>query len=134
MTTAGWQELVAQFDGLDERARLQVLLEFGEDLAPVSPEPDWRRVTGCQVPVFLRTRALDGRVELRISVSPSAPVVRGYAGLLQAGVDGAVLGPPAYPPRDLPERLGLPRAVSPLRLRGLYALTEAVTDELRRLR
>ena len=69
-------------------------------------------------------------VRLHFSAPPEAPTTRGFAGILSEGLDGqsaeAVLSVPA----DLPLRLSLTEAVSPLRLRGMSGMLSRIQRQV----
>ncbi len=54
------------------------------------------QVHECQTPFFLATRLEEGKVRVFFDAPPESPTVRGYAGILAAGLDGetpeAILG------------------------------------------
>jgi cysteine desulfuration protein SufE len=80
------------------------------------------QVHECQTPVFLLARLQDGKIYYQIDVPYEAPTVRGFAGILYEGLNGASPAAIVATPNDLYQRLGLHKVLSPLRLRGLTAL------------
>jgi cysteine desulfuration protein SufE len=80
------------------------------------------QVHECQTPVFLLAQLADGKVYYHIDVPQEAPTVRGFAGILYEGLNGAPPAAIVATPNDLYQRLGLHKVLSPLRLRGLTAL------------
>ncbi|WP_125612813.1 SufE family protein [Specibacter cremeus] len=128
---AGLAEIVKDFQDLPERERLQLLLEFSRDLPPL-PErfanhPELlEQVLECQSPLFVTVEAEktdDGDiVRLYFQAPPEAPTTRGFASVLHAGLDGLSAAEILAVPDDMPELLGLTRAVSPLRMRGMSAM------------
>lgn len=124
-------EIVEEFTALGERDRLLLLLEFSKDL----PDPPSRlsaagstaleRVPECQSPVFLAVEVADDperTVRLFFQAPDEAPTTKGFAGVLHGGLDGRPAAEVLGVPTDLGDRLGLARAVSPLRLRGLSGM------------
>ena len=79
------------------------------------------QVHECQSPVFLQASLQDGRMVYHIDVPREAPTVRGFAGILRTGLNGATPAAVAAAPANLYQQLGLHRVISPLRLRGLTA-------------
>ncbi|MDQ1290130.1 MAG: cysteine desulfuration protein SufE, partial [Actinomycetota bacterium] len=118
--------IVDDFRETPERQRLELLLEFGEELPPLparleadpgSMEP----VTECRSPLFLLAEPdapgqLDSPVHLYFSAPAEAPTTRGFAAVLAVGLDGLPAEAVLAVPDDLPRLLGLGTAVSPLRL------------------
>ncbi|WP_411376236.1 SufE family protein [Arthrobacter sp. MPF02] len=126
-------EIVDDFQALSEPERLQLLLEFSEGL-PELPErltnhPELlEQVVECQSPLFLtiETEKDDaGRpaaVRLFFRAPVEAPTTRGFAGVLHEGLDGLPPEVILSVPDDMPELLGLTRAITPLRMRGMTAM------------
>jgi len=125
--------IVDDFQALSEPERLQLLLEFSEGL-PELPErlkdhPELlEQVVECQSPLFLtiETEKDDagpaGVVHLYFKAPAEAPTTRGFAGVLHEGLDGLSAGEILSVPDDMPELLGLTRAITPLRMRGMTAM------------
>ena len=141
---------------LPAEERVQLLVELGDEL----PDPPERlrvepglleAVRECQSPIYVRAEvgpagggsptpdgaagsAVDGSavdvVHLHVSAPPQAPVTRGFAGLLHAGVDGRPVDEVLDLPADLPARLSLEGIVSPLRLRGMAGLLARVQRQV----
>jgi len=80
------------------------------------------QVDECQIPVFLSAQLHEGTVHYYIDVPRDAPTMRGFAGLLHAGLHGATPAAIAATPDDLCQLLGLQKALGSLRVRGLTAL------------
>ncbi|RAX15164.1 SufE family protein [Pseudarthrobacter sp. AG30] len=125
--------IVDDFQALSEPERLQLLLEFSEGL-PELPDrlkdhPELlEQVVECQSPLFLtiETEKNDdgpaGVVHLYFKAPAEAPTTRGFAGVLHEGLDGLSAGEILSVPDDMPELLGLTRAITPLRMRGMTAM------------
>ncbi|KRE65728.1 cysteine desufuration protein SufE [Arthrobacter sp. Soil736] len=126
-------EIVDDFQALTEPDRLQLLLEFSRAL-PELPErlrdhPELlEQVVECQSPLFLTIEAEkddDGSpaaFRLFFKAPPEAPTTRGFAGVLHEGLDGLTAQEILAVPDDMPELLGLTRAITPLRMRGMTAM------------
>ncbi|QOT17414.1 SufE family protein [Paenarthrobacter sp. YJN-5] len=125
-------EIVDDFQALSEPERLQLLLEFSRGL-PELPErltnhPELlEQVVECQSPLFLTIeseRKTDGPSAYRLffKAPPEAPTTRGFAGVLHEGLDGLTAAEILAVPDDMPELLGLTRAITPLRMRGMTAM------------
>jgi len=125
--------IVDDFQALSEPERLQLLLEFSEGL-PELPDrlkdhPELlEQVVECQSPLFLtiETESNDagpaGEVRLYFKAPAEAPTTRGFAGVLHEGLDGLSAAEILSVPDDMPELLGLTRAITPLRMRGMTAM------------
>jgi cysteine desulfuration protein SufE len=132
-------EIVEDFLAVSERERLQLLLEFSEAL-PAMPEryaehPELMEpVPECQSPVFLVTEVgddPDATVHLHFSAPREAPTTRGFAGILREGLDGLPAAAVLAAPDDVSSQLGLERAVSPLRLRGMAGMLWRIKRQVR---
>ena len=130
---ASLAEIVDDFQALTEPERLQLLLEFSREL-PELPDrlkdhPELlEQVVECQSPLFLtiETEKHDagsaGAIRLYFKAPPEAPTTRGFAGVLHEGLDGLSAAEILAVPDDMPELLGLTRAITPLRMRGMTAM------------
>ena len=131
--------IVEDFLAVTERERLQLLLEFSEGLPAVparfTDHPELLEpVPECQSPVFLVTEVGDdpeATVHLHFSAPREAPTTRGFAGILHEGLDGLPAAAVLAAPDDISSRLGLERAVSPLRLRGMAGMLWRIKRQVR---
>lgn len=133
-------EIATEFHELAIPDRLQLLLEFSKEL-PALPErytehPELLEpVPECQSPIFLITEVDGGgpgaAVRLYFSAPPEAPTTRGFAGILSEGLDGLSAQEVLDVPMDLPHRLALGEAVSPLRLNGMGAMLTRIKRQVR---
>ena len=130
-------EIREEFLALDVRNRLQLLLEFSNELpelpARYADNPDLlERVVECQSPVFLFVEVTDGRVHLHATAPREAPTTRGFASILAQGLDGLTVEQVLDDvPDDYPQTIGLTEAVSPLRIRGMTALLGRAKRQIR---
>ncbi|MYM19773.1 cysteine desulfuration protein SufE [Brevibacterium sp. 5221] len=142
----GLQEIADDFAALSGPDRLQLLLEFSEELpalpARLAEDPGLLEpVPECQSPIFLTVEvdgAGDGQpappdaaVRLFFSAPPEAPTTRGFAGILAEGLDGSSAETVLAVPADLPLRLSLEDQVSPLRLRGMGGMLGRIQRQVR---
>ena len=134
------QEIVDDFNAMAGKDRLQLLLEFSQEL-PALPgryaehhdllEP----VPECQSPVFLAVEVdPDATVRLFFDAPPEAPTTRGFAGILHAGLDGLDADEVLATPGEFSSQLGLQELVSPLRLRGMAAMLGRIKRQIRNQR
>lgn len=121
-------EIVEEFSEVPEADRLELLLEYSRELPELPPHlaehPELlEQVIECQSPLFLIVEVgADRVVHLFFSAPPQAPTTRGFASVLAAGLDGSSAEEILAVPEDMPSRLGLSRALSPLRMRGMSAM------------
>ncbi|CAN5363277.1 SufE family protein [soil metagenome] len=141
MTNEELPELLAEiredFLGLEVRERLQLLLEFSNEL-PELPEryrehPDlFERVEECQSPVFIFTEVDEHRIVHLFAIAPKeAPTTRGFASIIVQGLAGLTVEEVLAVPDDYPQTIGLTEAVSPLRIRGMTALLGRAKRQVR---
>ncbi len=130
-------EIRDDFLGLEQRDRLQLLLEFSNGL-PELPEryrehPDLlERVEECQSPVYIFVELDDDeRVHMFATAPREAPTTRGFASILAQGVEGLSAQEVLDVPDDYPQTIGLTEAVSPLRIRGMTGLLGRVKRQVR---
>lgn len=130
-------EIRDDFQALEQNDRLQLLLEFSDEL-PELPEryrdhPDLlERVEECQAPVYIFVEVDgDGIVHLYATAPAEAPTTRGFASILVQGLAGLTADEVLAVPDDFPQTLGLTQAVSPLRLRGMSALLGRAKRQVR---
>ncbi|MDV7352693.1 SufE family protein [Rhodococcus oxybenzonivorans] len=128
-------EIVDDFAAVDGSDKLQLLLEFSRELQPLPAELEqdaMEPVPECQSPLFLLVDSSDPEhVRLHFSAPPEAPTTRGFASILQQGLDGHSTATILGVPDDFYSALGLADAVSPLRLRGMSAMLARIKRHLR---
>jgi cysteine desulfuration protein SufE len=123
--TPALAEISEAFLELEEPDRLQLLLEFANELpdlpARYAEHPDLlERVVECQSPVFIFVEVDENRtVHLYATAPRESPTTRGFASILVQGLAGLTVDEVLAVPDDYPQMLGLTRAVSPLRIRGM---------------
>ncbi|MGO4593599.1 SufE family protein [Leifsonia sp. 2TAF2] len=135
--TRALAEIRDDFQALEQNDRLQLLLEFSDEL-PELPEryrdhPDLlERVEECQAPVYIFVE-VDGEqiVHLFATAPREAPTTRGFASILVQGLAGLTADEVLAVPDEYPQSLGLTQAVSPLRLRGMSALLGRAKRQVR---
>ncbi|UOE45256.1 SufE family protein [Agromyces larvae] len=132
---ASLTEVRDEFLALEVRERLQLLLEFSNEL-PELPEryrdhPDlFERVLECQSPVFIFVEVVDDRVHVFATAPSEAPTTRGFASILVQALDGLTVDEVLAVPADYPQSLGLAAAVSPLRVRGMTGMLARVRRQV----
>lgn len=128
-------EIVDDFREVHGQDKIALLLEFSRELAPLPGhlrEAAMEPVEECQSPLFLAVDTSDrARVRLHFSAPPEAPTTRGFASILQQGLDGLAADEILAVPDDFYSDLGLAEIVSPLRLRGMSAMLLRIKRRLR---
>jgi cysteine desulfuration protein SufE len=134
------QEIADDFNAMAGKERLQLLLEFSEEL-PALPDRFaehhdlLERVPECQSPLFLAVEVgPDSAVHLFFDAPPEAPTTRGFAGILYAALDGLDADEVLATPGEFSSQLGLAELVSPLRLRGMAAMLARIKRQIREQR
>ena len=134
------QEIVDDFHGVPDKDRLQLLLEFSQDL-PALPEryagnrDRMEPVPECQTPLFVAVEVEpDEIVHLYFDAPAESPTTRGFASILHAGLDGLDADEVLATPPEFSGQLGLSDLVSPLRLRGMAAMLSRIKRQVRERR
>ncbi|MFV9634043.1 SufE family protein [Mycobacterium neumannii] len=132
---AALAEVVTDFKEVQGQDKLQLLLEFANELPPLPAdleETAMEPVPECQSPLFLHVDA-DNREHVRLyfSAPAEAPTTRGFAAILAAGLDDLSADEILAVPDDFYSELGLAALISPLRLRGMSAMLARIKKRLR---
>ena len=131
------QEIAGDFGAVPGNERLQLLLEFPEELPPLPARYAGHRdllerVPECQTPLFLAVEVDgSGTVHLFFDAPPESPTTRGFAGILHAGLDSLNADEVLATPGEFSSQLGLDEVVSPLRLRGMAAMLARIKRQVR---
>jgi cysteine desulfuration protein SufE len=134
------QEIAEDFCAIPAKERLELLLEFSEELPALPASYAEHRdrlepVPECQSPLFLAVEVNDdGVVHLFFDAPVEAPTTRGFAGILYAGLDGLDADEILATPGEFSSKLGLQDLVSPLRLRGMAAMLARIKRQVREQR
>ncbi len=121
-------EIRDEFLELPETDRLQLLLEFSNELPAVPARYDGHpelceRVIECQSPVYIVIDLdEDGLVAMHATAPKESPTTRGFASILVQGITGLTPDAVLAIPDDFPQSIGLTRAVSPLRIAGMSGM------------
>lgn len=129
-------EIREAFLELPEPQRLQLLLEFSNELPPMPErladrEDLQERVLECQSPVFIVVEVEDGIVHMHATAPAEAPTTRGFASILAQGLSGLTVDEALAVPDDYPHTIGLTRAVSPLRMAGMTGMLGRAKRQVR---
>ena len=120
-------QIVEVFRSSPKDFRVEALLDFSKRLPTLPPDlaadrDNLEQVHECQTPFFLATKLEDGKVRLFFDAPQESPTVRGYAGILAAGLDGETPEAILDVDPDFYMNMGLEEVVTPLRLRGMGAI------------
>ncbi|RLS32773.1 MAG: SufE family protein [Planctomycetota bacterium] len=129
--------IVSEFTDLDSREKLELLLDFSNNLAVLPPEHallasrSEHRVHECQTPVYLQIE-LDAnqKVHLFADIAPEAPTVKGFVAILAGAFDGCSCDEILGMQSNLLEQMGLADVLGILRSRGLRAIQEYIKREI----
>ena len=120
------QEIIDDFSWAEGREKLELLLEFSEQMPPL---PDWlnretnmEQVHECMTPVFIHAENKDGHMHFYFDVPPESPTVRGYAAILGQGLDGATPEQVIAVPGNFYMEMGLHKVLTTQRLNGIGAI------------
>jgi cysteine desulfuration protein SufE len=130
--------VIDDFIFLEEKDRLQLLLEFSEQLPELDPRfgehPELlERVEECQSPVFIAVEGSRELITLHFSAPQEAPTTRGFASVLNAALNGQSAQEIIDLPDDFPSMLGLDRLISPLRVRGMRGMLARIKRKTREI-
>ncbi|HEY6798130.1 MAG TPA: SufE family protein [Kineosporiaceae bacterium] len=133
--------IVDDFRAMPERQRLELLLEFSRELPPLperlaTQHDRLEPVAECRSPLYLIVEVDPpatpaSPIRLHFDAPAEAPTTRGFAGILHAGLDGLPAADVLAVPEDVPQRLGLASAVSPLRLSGMAGMLFRIKRQVR---
>lgn len=115
---------------------MELLVEFAAALPELPPRyadhPDLlERVEECQSPVYLFVEVNDGIVDLFITAPKEAPTTRAFANILFESLSAKPVADVLDFDDDFPERLGITKLVSPLRMRGIRGMLARIKRQVR---
>ena len=128
--------IIEEFQDLEPRDRLELLLDFAEKLAELPTayqaerDAGLHRIPECMTPTFLWVQCLSGRVSIHAYVAPEAPTVKGFVSILVEAFNGTRPDEVAAVPADLLHRLGLAELLGMNRLRGLNAVQQRLKNQI----
>jgi cysteine desulfuration protein SufE len=129
------QQIVEVLRSSPKEFRTEALLDFSKRVPPLPDDVDpgsLEQVHECQTPFFLLTRVGDdGTARMYFQAPPESPTVRGFAGILLAGLDGEPASTILEVPDDFFYGMGLEEVVTPLRLRGMGAILARMKRQIR---
>ena len=133
-------EVLAQtlddFLDLGEKDKIQLLIEFAEELPDLPPRyadhPELlEKVEECQSPVYIFVEVENNKVAVFATAPEQAPTTRGFASILAQGLTGLSVDEALNIPDDFPSTLGLNTLISPLRVRGMTGMLWRMKRQIR---
>ena len=134
---ASLSTVVERFGRAPRDLRVQALLQYSEKVPPLPEEyaedrSRLEQVHECQTPFFLASEVDDdGTVHVFFDAPKESPTIRGFAGILREGLEGASWQEVLDVPKDFYTGMGLGDVVSPLRLRGMGAILNRLQRQVR---
>jgi len=120
-------EIVDEFSQCERQEKIALLVDYANQLLPPPPEaladgdaPE--SVPECMTPVSLRVLQQDGRLRFYFDVPQDAPLIRGYAAMMQQGLWDVTPQEILRIPADFYHVMGLQDLLTPQRLNGLTAI------------
>ena len=132
----GAQEIIEAFAEVPENLKLQLLLEYANELPELpesfgDPTELFERVEECQSPVFLFVEVVESRVDVYLTAPKEAPTTRGFASILQKALNHLSTDEVAAFSDSFVDALGLTRLVSPLRIQGMHGMLFRIKRQVR---
>lgn len=121
------QDIISDFQLSEGREKLELLLQYAEQLPPLPARLQDRRdemeaVPECMTPVSVLAETDDGSMHFYFDVPEESPTVRGYAALMADGVNGATPEQVLAIPADFFQQMGLDQVLTQQRLNGIQAI------------
>jgi cysteine desulfuration protein SufE len=121
------QEIIADFQLSEGREKVEMLLEFSEQLPPLPDRMSAQRdcmekVEECMTPVFVQAEVEDNSMHFYFDIPRESPTVRGFAAILSSGLDGLAPAQVLAVPNDFYQKMGLDRVLTSQRLNGIAAI------------
>ncbi len=120
-------EIIEDFRLTEGREKLDMLLEYSEQLSPLPKRFEQQHeamdhVEECMTPVFVQAELNNGRMSYYFDIPRESPTVRGYAALLEQGFREATPEQVLKVPADFYIELGLHQVLTQQRMRGISAI------------
>ena len=134
-----FDDIVELFQSVDGTDRLELLLDYSDELPDLPPDYAVLRDAGlnmvheCQSPVFLMVDKRGDRAHLVADVPRESPTARGFTSILVQSFDGAPADEIAGAPADALHALGLDKMLGMQRTRGLRAVYNRMRGEAQRV-
>ena len=132
----GAQEIIEAFAEVPNDLRLQLLLEYANELPELpesfgDPTELFERVEECQSPVFLFVDVVESKVSVYLTAPKEAPTTRGFASILQKVLTNLSTEEVLAFSDSFVDALGLTSLVSPLRIQGMHGMLFRIKRQVR---
>jgi cysteine desulfuration protein SufE len=120
-------EIIEDFQLAEGREKLEMLLDYADNMPPLPDEirdsrGEMEQVHECMTPVFVMATYQNGSLQFYFDVPPESPTVRGYAALLAEGLKGASPEQILQVPPDFYQEMGLHQVLTGQRMQGISAI------------
>lgn len=119
-------EIVADFELMEGREKLELLLEYANRFPPfpahLAIPGNIEEVPECMTPVQMVAERQGDRFIFHFDVPAESPTVRGYASMIMEGVNGSSREEILAIPAEFYLRMGLQDVLTPQRLNGMSAI------------
>jgi cysteine desulfuration protein SufE len=121
------QQIIEDFQFAEGREKLELLLQFSEEMQPL---PDWlerdhdsmTQVHECMTPVFVFVQKEGDGLQWYFDIPKESPTVRGFAAVLGQGLAGANVTQVLALPNDFYYEMGLQSVLTGQRMNGIGAI------------
>ena len=130
------QTIINLFEFAEPEERLELLMDYGNRLAPLPPEYASLRDSGafivheCQAPVFFMAEVKEETLHVEVDAPVEAAIARGFSAMLKEIFDGM----PLNDDQEIPENMLAALHIEPLlgmqRRRGLGAIYKKLIDQI----
>ena len=120
-------EIVSDFSFAEGREKLEMLLEYADQLPPLPPwlaerPAGMEPVPECMTPVAIAAELKDGGMIYHFTVPAESPTVRGYAAILAEGLRGVAPEQVLRLPSDFYLQMGLQSVLTMQRMSGMASM------------
>jgi cysteine desulfuration protein SufE len=121
------QEIIEDFQSSEGREKLELLIQYAEQL-PSLPESidqekgEMETVPECMTPVQIQAEVQEGKITFFFIVPEESPTVRGFASVMAAGLNGSTPEEIISIPSDFYQLMGLDQVLTTQRLNGISAI------------
>ncbi len=121
------KEIIEDFALCEGREKLELLLQYSEQMPPVPERLSKNRdqmefVPECMTPVYVQAEMHDGHMTFFFDVPDESPTVRGFAGIMSEGLRGVSPEEVLNIPGDFYRQMGLDQVLTHQRLNGMAAI------------
>jgi cysteine desulfuration protein SufE len=138
MPSSQLDNIIEEFQSIDEDFRLELLLDYSEKLPPLPQElqenkqKEMEQVPECQTPVYLYIRIENDTIQIFAEVAPESPTVRGMVSILVHALQGNTMQTVENIPFDLTYKLGLAHKIGAMRTHGINAIVQRIKEQIKK--